>query len=224
MARQGILERLAARRSVEAWLVRLPHFATGLAGVAFCFAFYYHLDKEGPVSPLGSLDIPATHEGTPLRNAPDPAEIATWHLFGVQETSDKAEVRVEAPETRLNLALKGVFLDKDEQRARAIISTASGEDQYAIGDSVTGNVSLRAIERYRVIIERNGRLESLSLPRATVTNQVLDPSSGQAQKEGPRTAGHQAHRSKDVRPRRSGRLGRAAVRSTFRPPESDVDT
>ncbi|MGD8938153.1 MAG: type II secretion system protein GspC [Gammaproteobacteria bacterium] len=96
------------------------------------------------------------------------AKISQFHLFGKFEKKKLpppvAEVAA-APETRLNLKLRGVFSSQDKDIARAIIADAKGEDEsYAIGDEVPGGATLNDIFEDRVILERNGQLETLKLP------------------------------------------------------------
>lgn len=105
-------------------------------------------------------------------NRPDPsvpirsqafARIPAWHLFG--QAAAKRRLPREAPETPLRLKLRGVFYTPGKSGGRAIIASAGGiEQQYAIGDRLPGHARLRAVLKHKVIIERAGRLESLSLP------------------------------------------------------------
>ena len=96
-------------------------------------------------------------------------DISQWHLFGKVELQKPkpapAQEVTAAPETRLNLKLRGVFSSKNAAESRAIIADAKGdEDSYSIGDPVPGGASLHQIHKDRVILERNGRFETLRLP------------------------------------------------------------
>ena len=100
---------------------------------------------------------------------PVAAKISQLHLFGkyeVKKVAPPPKIDVaSAPETRLNLKLRGVFSSKDKTIARAIISDPKGDDDsYAIGDQVPGGAILNDIMEDRVILERNGQLETLKLP------------------------------------------------------------
>lgn len=95
-------------------------------------------------------------------------QISQWHLFG--EAQKKAPIAVtkvtEAPDTRLNLKLRGVLASSDPEAARAIIADGKGvEDSYAVGKNLPGNAVLREIYGDRVILEYRGRLETLRLPK-----------------------------------------------------------
>jgi len=91
--------------------------------------------------------------------------------FGFQApvAAPKAEtsVPIEAPETQLRLTLRGIYLaGRGGDSGFAIIADAGGKDEtYAIGDPLPGGAVLKEIYPDRVILERQGRLETLRLPR-----------------------------------------------------------
>jgi general secretion pathway protein C len=96
------------------------------------------------------------------------ARLNQWHLFGVvQKAAPKPMATVtEAPETRLNLKLRGVVASSEPTAARAIIADGKGEEEsYAIDENLPGNAVLREIYADRVILEYRGRLETLRLPK-----------------------------------------------------------
>lgn len=95
-------------------------------------------------------------------------QISQWHLFGeVQKQAPvTAKKVIDAPDTRLNVKLRGVMASSDPEAARAIIADGKGaENSYGVGKSLPGNAILREIYADRVIIEYRGRLETLRLPR-----------------------------------------------------------
>lgn len=94
-------------------------------------------------------------------------QIPQSHLFGnYQSETSTAPVQTDAPETRLNLVLKGLLAATPMQRASAIIALGKGgkEDIYGIGDRVS-NATVKEIYADRVILENNGRFETLTLPK-----------------------------------------------------------
>lgn len=97
-------------------------------------------------------------------------KVATYHLFGdAKKQAVTPQKIINAPETRLRLKLKGVFASTDTEQALAIISNSKDKDKiYLIGDEVTIGVSLHAVYTDRVILKRNGKLETLRLPRFKV--------------------------------------------------------
>ena len=86
------------------------------------------------------------------------------HLLGRYQPKMTAAASANAPDTQMNLILKGV-LAGGAKIAFAIIAQGQGgaEDFYGIGDQVSGAI-LREVHADRVILERNGRFETLRLP------------------------------------------------------------
>lgn len=97
-------------------------------------------------------------------------EVSSYHLFGDAKKQVIVQQKViDAPETRLRLNLKGVFASTDATEALAIISSSKGKDKtYHIGDKVIGGALLHAVYADRIILKRNGKLETLRLPKPKV--------------------------------------------------------
>lgn len=93
--------------------------------------------------------------------------IAALHLFGTAEVSTDtlAAAAADAPETRLNLKLRGVLAATESELSRAIISSGSEDKVYPVGATVPGGATLEAVLADRVLLRRDGRLETLRLPR-----------------------------------------------------------
>ena len=106
-------------------------------------------------------------------------KVSQYHLFG-EVTKQPALVQkmIQAPDTRLSLKLKGVFAASDPAVAIAIISDGKGEDKtYYVGDKISGGAILHAVYVDRVILKRNGRLETLRLPKPALdTSAIITPS------------------------------------------------
>ncbi|MGE0080924.1 MAG: type II secretion system protein GspC [Thiohalomonadaceae bacterium] len=99
------------------------------------------------------------------RTAPRLAPVADLSLFGRVEAV-VAGGPVDAPETRLNLTLRGVLATGAQPFARAIISAAGGEERsYRVGDNLPGGATLDQVLADRVILQRAGRFEALYLPK-----------------------------------------------------------
>ncbi|EDY86379.1 general secretion pathway protein C [gamma proteobacterium HTCC5015] len=100
------------------------------------------------------------------------AQVANKHLFGradVQQASGEIE---NAPETRLDLVLRGVLAIEPQESALALISrgTAGLQEVYGIGDTLPGNAELVEVHSDRVIIQYQGRYETLTLQDAPELN------------------------------------------------------
>lgn len=91
-------------------------------------------------------------------------DILNASLFGVYVPNDLNEDNVK--QSMLNVTLVGImFADKLEE-SQVIIRSASGEEKtYKIGDKIPGGAIVKRITASGVLVERNGALESLSLPR-----------------------------------------------------------
>lgn len=99
-------------------------------------------------------------------------QIAQWHMFGVPGAAPavKKASPVNAPETRLNLTLKGVFSSPEQKSSRAIVADPKGKEKhYSVGDPLPGGARLSQIHADRIILERGGRFETLRLPRKLTT-------------------------------------------------------
>lgn len=117
---------------------------------------------------------PALSSG-PSRASPGAATvnfqtIVDAHLFGEAgaEPPPIADPTIDAPDTRLNLKLRGTFAAGDESISHAIIADGSGKDAvFFIKDSLPGGAVLHEVYPDRVILNRAGTLETLRLPRTS---------------------------------------------------------
>jgi len=108
-------------------------------------------------------------------------QISDAHLFGKFSLSSvQPTQKTEAPETRLNLVLKGVLSTQPMEYSSAIISLGKNgkEDIYAVGDRVS-SATVREIYADRVILERGGQLETLRMPKDTSGNLIQQSSTQQ---------------------------------------------
>ncbi len=88
------------------------------------------------------------------------------HLFGRQQKV-KQPVQVTAPPTRLNLKLVGVIASGPDNHGLALIEVSRGRQEVIrVGQAIgkTG-AKLNQVAGDHVLIERNGKLEKLSIKR-----------------------------------------------------------
>lgn len=106
--------------------------------------------------------------------------ISEAHLFGRFEQSQTALniATTEAPETKLNLVLKGVLAATPMKLGSAIISMGKqgSEDTYGIGDKIS-SATLMEVYPDKVILERAGRLETLRMPKDDSPNLITKSTS-----------------------------------------------
>ena len=92
--------------------------------------------------------------------------LSNAHLYGKYEAAPaQKQATTEAPETRLNLVLRGVLAATPMKSASAIIALGKNgkEETYVVGDQVS-SATLSEVHDDRVILDRGGRLETLKLP------------------------------------------------------------
>jgi len=132
---------------------------------------------------LDEADLPSSTGTTPSivnRSTQQSAilmsqQIANSHLFGQADTGVSTQRGSNAPETKLNLILKGVIASSDARNAVAFIAAGQSarEKSYSIGDNLPGGAILKEIYDERILLEYRGRMENLSLRRKVLTNKEL---------------------------------------------------
>jgi general secretion pathway protein C len=95
------------------------------------------------------------------RQQVDASRVADQHLFGTASVQGTGN----APDTTLNLILHGIVAGKRASDSRALIVANGDEEPYGIGAQLPGGAVIRSIYPDRVLLERNGRLEALRLPK-----------------------------------------------------------
>jgi general secretion pathway protein C len=117
------------------------------------------------------------------RTPVDIAAITNTHLFGVAPIA--AAGNANAPQTSMPLVLTGVIAANDPRDGLAILGpSAAATKVYAVGDNIPGGARLHAVLSDHVLLERNGQLESLALPRQLAGN-APPPSLSAAPTEAP---------------------------------------
>lgn len=109
----------------------------------------------------------------------DIQSIVDNNLFGVYQATLDPNSAADAPETRLSLTLIGILSATEEHESRALIGSSDGEEKpYAVGDDVIRGVNLQAIFPDRVVLSRDGTLETLRLNKeAPIAAAAAAPSS-----------------------------------------------
>lgn len=109
-------------------------------------------------------------------------QLTSAHLFGVV-TNQKSAAPTTAPKTKLNLILKGVLSAENNSGASAIISQGKNgkEDIYSIDDKISSGVIIKEIHPEHVVLERQGRRETLELIKTESKNSIISRNRGQSQ-------------------------------------------
>ncbi len=99
----------------------------------------------------------------------DLAAIASANLFGDYRAPANPVLDDinNAPETQLSLTLLGIFSnERDARLSLALIGTQGGDEKpYRVGEDLSRGVTLQAIFQDRVMLSRNGKLETLRLDK-----------------------------------------------------------
>lgn len=108
---------------------------------------------------------PSDGKGSILTSPDFSTRIAKLGLFGdVDRKAVVSATPVEAPETRQNLKLRGIYAGEDEHQGYALIASGSAAEKlYAVGDRLPGRSRLSAVFPDRAILERSGKFETLRL-------------------------------------------------------------
>jgi general secretion pathway protein C len=110
------------------------------------------------------------------------AAITSAHLFGAAPVA--RQDGANAPQTSIPLVLTGTIAGNDPQNGLAILGqNAQSAKVYAVGDNVPGGAKLHSVYSDRVVIERDGQLESLQLPRQLNAGNAPPPSAAAFQGE-----------------------------------------
>jgi general secretion pathway protein C len=106
--------------------------------------------------------------------------ISRAHLFGKPEVATLTATEVvEAPETRLNYKLRGIYYSIAGRLSSAIVETKPNDSQYyRLDDELAENITVAAIQSDHILINRYGKIERLNLEKAILeaSSQATDRS------------------------------------------------
>lgn len=155
-------------RDAQRWLVRAPDIANLILVVMLALAGARLFWLLWPASDI--VIAPQTTDSqsrTASSQTLDIDAIASAHLFGQQSAADIAQAKkkvINAPETHLNLTLTGIVSDSAGKQSRALIKNPKGkQDSYRVGEGIISGVTLYAVYANRVILDRSGHYETLTL-------------------------------------------------------------
>jgi len=156
--------------SGQQWLDRatrtLPQALTVVLVIAIAWQLvqitWLLLERRAPAD-SGEIAI-APPPAAAARKGIDVQAIATAHLFGEAQAEQAAPE--DAPPSQANLVLSAVFAANDPTKGLAVIGESPQSAKvYAVGSVVRPGTKLHSVYLDRVILDRNGSLETLSLPR-----------------------------------------------------------
>ncbi|ROU01717.1 general secretion pathway protein GspC [Marinobacter sp. R17] len=147
---------------------RLPRWVANLLLVGLVIYFAWVMGRltwmiawqdpvmAGPTASATAASLDSAVEQTPL---------AAYDLFGRPPVgAPVAEaVKQTAPETNLRMHLEGVMVAARSEESGAIVSGTDGSTAYyRVGDVMPGDIELVEVDPLRILIRRNGEVESLA--------------------------------------------------------------
>ncbi|MET0533140.1 MAG: type II secretion system protein GspC [Steroidobacter sp.] len=172
----------------QQWLDRASHTLPRAVMIVLVIAIAWQLVQltwllldQGP-SPQ-PVAMPAPTNIAPVQQGVDIQAIVNAHLFDVANAAPPPDAAT-APPTQINLVLTAVFASPDPNKGLAIIGeSAQSARVFAVGGAVQPGIKLHQVLFDRVIIDRAGILETLSLPKrnsgALVINRPAPPPQSQ---------------------------------------------
>ncbi len=128
-------------------------------------------DAAAPDAAAAGYTPPAAGSG---RRPLDLYAIANAHLFGQAETP--AGNAADAPRTSMPLVLAGVLAaDRPDAGFAIVDESAAAAKLQAVSSTLPGGARLHSVYGDRIVIERGGVLESLSLPKQLLASAPPPP-------------------------------------------------
>ena len=157
--------------SPQQWLDRASRTLPQAVSVVLVIAIAWQLvqltwlllERPGDASAPQAI-APFTPPPDAGRKGSDVQAIVNAHLFGVPQAENQNSA--DAPQTQMNLVLSAVLESSDPSKGLAIIGeSAQSSKVFTVGAAVRPGTKLHAVYADRVILERNGQLEALALPK-----------------------------------------------------------
>jgi len=157
----------------------ITSFQAGLLACLVVYAAYlsaqfvWFMFEPKSVAPMVLSQSPSL---TPKEVQGYAGELSGFHLFGEvgRVTAIKTSEPKAAPKTRLRLILKGVFTAEQGGASGAIVEEiGKAANYYGLGDTLPGNAVLEEVYSDRVLLRRNGKLETLSFDDKAASSQNI---------------------------------------------------
>ncbi|MEZ5671523.1 MAG: type II secretion system protein N [Thiotrichaceae bacterium] len=164
----GIYTVLSLSTILARWIINVSlSFILGHQVVAILIASQV-TPPATQIMPISSV-VPTTNKNI------DISSIMAAHIFG---TMPAAVVNVtDAPDTKLNLKLHGIYYTADGTNSFAVIAETEGKHHsYRQGATLAGGVVLHEIHRKEIILARQGRYEILKFTGTTDNPTTTTPS------------------------------------------------
>ena len=116
-------------------------------------------------------------------------DIAALKLFGEAQQAAPTETVVDAPDTKLNLELQGVFIADDANASTAIVAEGAKDGKlYEVGKKLPGNAVLEGVFNDHILLRRGARIEKLKFSDAAFRSPTPVSASSTSGPRAPRSA------------------------------------
>jgi general secretion pathway protein C len=167
---------LDARTNV--WLSRLQANAPRLAAyvlAALIVLELAHLAYALVINPVKSPQPTGAASAANMRPQVNVQQVVDSHLFGVSQVDPASRDPDSAPLSSANVLLTGTIATDNPKHGVAIVSEGGAPSKvYSVGDRLAG-AALHSVYLDHVILDRNGALETVKLPRLLPTNAPSAP-------------------------------------------------
>ena len=155
---------------VANWVSRILVVVIGYVVATVALRFVPVDTSVASASVNASVEVPAVSTPSMTEMANDAAR---QHIFGISGVKPKKTIKRESRKepTNLNLNLLGIYAAEPADQALAIIS-ANGkpEEVFRVGEPIIGGATLAEVLSTQVVIDNNGKLETLDLPEQVASS------------------------------------------------------
>ncbi|WP_165856706.1 type II secretion system protein N [Marinobacter sp. JSM 1782161] len=155
------IQGIASFNGLPRWLANLLLIGLVVYAAWFAGRLTWLAVWSDPLAPGLRATASAMASAAPGSRTP----LAAYDLFGRPETGTPvaAVVKRSAPETNLRMTLEGVVVATRGADSGAIVAGTDGTTAYYhVGDIMPGDIELVEVESHRILIRRNGQVESLA--------------------------------------------------------------
>lgn len=142
------------------------------------FNVYLRIQEINNLKPeVATTKRPSMNTDTNKQSIENTRKIASYYLFGKKNNSKATPVEyAAAPVTRLNLTLHGVVAGNETGVSIAIISIDGKlTSLFSVGDKIpNSNAEIHNIQPGKILLIRNGKLESLVINRPELKDINVD--------------------------------------------------
>jgi general secretion pathway protein C len=160
------------------WLSRLQGNAPRLVALVLAALIVLELGALAyalVINPVKSPQPQGSANAVPQRPGVNVQAVVSAHLFGVPTVDPASQDPNSAPASSANLLLTGTIATGNPKHGVAIVSDGGGPSKvYSVGDRLAG-ASLHSVYLDHVILDRNGALETVKLPRLLPSGSVGAP-------------------------------------------------